>query len=196
MDRSILPFHSWGVPGCIYCSWCRKKERNCPKLNCYFSTYFCWCARPHSGFVWKRSRINNSTWIKFKMASRLTLLRNLTFRRNVRLLCSQVRRSLVPKSFFALILWNEDFFFFQNRPSLARTRSILPQASFHLNAISFDKVTSRLLKKSCPDIFFFFLRISLFLFRLNLQRMVNQGQALRFLRTTSGLFEHSSISWT
>lgn len=26
--------------------------------------------------------------------------------------------------------------------------------------------------------------------------MVNQGQALRFLRTTSGLFEHYSISWT
>ncbi|CAH3190424.1 unnamed protein product [Porites evermanni] len=59
------------------------------------------------------------------MASRLTLLRNLTFRRNLRLLCTQVRRSLLPKT--------------------------------------------------CV------------LFRLNLQRMVNQGQALRFLRTTSGM---------
>ena len=68
--------------------------------NCCFTL----CARPNSGFAWKRSRENNSTWIKFKMASRLTLLRNLTLRRNLRLLCSQVRRSLVPRTFFALIL--------------------------------------------------------------------------------------------
>ena len=75
--------------------------------NCCFTL----CARPNSGFAWKRSRENNSTWIKFKMASRLTLLRNLTLRRNLRLLCSQVRRSLVPRTFFALILWNDDLLF-------------------------------------------------------------------------------------
>ena len=87
-----------------------KKER-----NSYFS-FQTLCesdniASPNSGFAWKRSRKNNSTWIKFKMASRLTLLRNLTFRRNLGLLCTQVRRSLLPKSFFALILWNDDLLF-------------------------------------------------------------------------------------
>ena len=115
--------------------------------NCCFTL----CARPNSGFAWKRSRENNSTWIKFKMASRLTLLRNLTFRRNLRLLCSQVRRSLYHKVslpwFFEMTTY-----FFQSRPSLARTRSILPHASFQLNAISFDKVTSRVFKKSCCNI--------------------------------------------
>ena len=93
------------------------------------------------------------------MASRLTLLRNLTFRRNLRLLCSQVRRSLYHKLslpwFFEMTTY-----FFQSRPSLARTRSILPHASFQLNAISFDKVTSRVL--ILFQYFIIILRISVF----------------------------------
>lgn len=47
-----------------------------------------------SGFALSRRRTSAYTWIDFKMASRFSMLRNLAFRRNLRLLCQQVRTSL------------------------------------------------------------------------------------------------------
>lgn len=128
------------------------------------------------------------------MASRLTLLRNLTFRRNLRLLCTQVRRSLYQKVslpwFFEMTTY-----FLQSRPSLARTRSILPHASFQLNAISFDKVTSRVLILFQYFIIVIFLRISVFPIPFNLAE--DGKPRTGFAISTNNLrFEHSSISWT
>ena len=63
-------------------------------INNRTDAWICWI---DSGFAFIRSRIIDSTWIDFKMASRFSMLRNMAFRRNLRPICQLVRRSFVGK---------------------------------------------------------------------------------------------------
>ena len=63
-------------------------------INNRTDAWICWI---DSGFAFIRSRIIDSTWIDFKMASRFSMFRNMAFRRNLRPICQLVRRSFVGK---------------------------------------------------------------------------------------------------